>query len=110
LNRGVPADRIVIDPGHDLNKNTYHALELTRRLAEITSLGYPTLVDVSNNDFIGETLDVPEDQRAEGTLAAIVVRILQGARIVRVDDVRAAVAATHTTEAILGWHPRRVVT
>jgi dihydropteroate synthase len=110
LKRGVPAERIISDPGHDLNKNTYHSLELTRRLKEITGLGYPTLVDVSNNDFIGETLDAPADQRGEGILAAIVVCILQGARIVRVADVRTAVAATQTTEAILGWHPRRVIT
>jgi dihydropteroate synthase len=105
LGRGVPADRIVIDPGHDLNKNTYHSLELTRRLAEITALGYPTLVAVSNKDFIGETLDVPQGQRLEGTIAAMVGCILQGARIVRVHDVRAAVAATRMTEAILGWRP-----
>jgi dihydropteroate synthase len=103
LSHGVPADRIIIDPGHDLNKNTYHSLELTRRLGEITALGYPTLAAVSNKDFIGETLDVPQDQRLEGTIAAMVVCILQGARIVRVHDVRAAVAATRMTEAILGW-------
>jgi dihydropteroate synthase len=105
LSHGVPADRIIIDPGHDLNKNTYHSLELTRRLAEITVLGYPTLVAVSNKDFLGEILDVPQGQRLEGTIAALVVCILQGARIVRVHDVRAAVAATRTTEAILGWRP-----
>jgi dihydropteroate synthase len=108
LSHGVPADRIIIDPGHDLNKNTYHSLELTRRLAEITVLGYPTLVAVSNKDFLGEILDVPQGQRLEGTIAALVVCILQGARIVRVHDVRAAVAATRTTEAILGWRPPTV--
>jgi dihydropteroate synthase len=102
LSRGVPADRIIIDPGHDLNKNTYHTLEVTRRLAEITVLGYPTLAAVSNKDFIGETLDAPQDQRLEGTIAALVACVLQGARIVRVHDVRAAVAATRMTEAILG--------
>ncbi|NJC72982.1 dihydropteroate synthase [Planosporangium thailandense] len=100
---GVPADRIVIDPGHDLNKNTHHSLELTRRLAEIAALGYPTLAAVSNKDFIGETLDAPQDRRLEGTIAALVTCVLQGARIVRVHDVRAAVAATTMTEAILGW-------
>jgi dihydropteroate synthase len=102
---GVPADRIIIDPGHDLNKNTYHSLELTRRLAEITVLGYPTLVAVSNKDFIGETLDAPLEQRLEGTLATLVACVLQGARIVRVHDVRATVAATRMTEAVLGLRP-----
>jgi len=105
INRGVPAQRIIIDPGHDLNKNTHHSLELTRRLHEITALGYPTLVAVSNKDFIGETLDLPQDQRLEGTIAALVVCILQGARIVRVHDVQAAVSAIRITEAILGWRP-----
>jgi dihydropteroate synthase len=108
ISRGVRADRIIVDPGHDLNKNTHHSLELTRRLGEITTLGYPTLVAVSNKDFIGETLDAPRDQRLEGTLAALVVCVLQGARIVRVHDVRAAVAAIRMTEAILGWRPPAV--
>jgi dihydropteroate synthase len=101
--RGVPTDRIIIDPGHDLNKNTYHSLELTRRLHEISALSYPVLVSVSNKDFIGETLDRAQGDRLEGTLAAVVVCILQGARIVRVHDVRSVVAAVRTTEAILGW-------
>ncbi|MFC7591815.1 dihydropteroate synthase [Nonomuraea antimicrobica] len=60
LEAGIAADRIIIDPGHDLNKNTFHSLELTRRLEEITSIGYPTLVALSNKDFIGETLGRPQ--------------------------------------------------
>ena len=103
LDHGMPADRLVIDPGHDLNKNTRHSLELTRRLGEITALGLPTLVAVSNKDFIGETLDRDRDSRVEGTLAAAVYCILQGARIVRVHNVAAAVDAVRMTEAILGW-------
>jgi len=103
LAHGMPAERLVIDPGHDLNKNTRHSLELTRRLGEITALGLPTLVAVSNKDFIGETLDRDRDRRVEGTLAAAVYCILQGARIVRVHNVAAAVDAVHMTEAILGF-------
>lgn len=103
--RGVPPERIIVDPGHDLNKNTYHSLELTRRLAEIADLGYPTLVAVSNKDFIGETLDLPRGERLPGTLAAVVICIMLGARIVRVHDVPAAVAATRMTEAVLGLRP-----
>jgi dihydropteroate synthase len=102
---GVPPERIIIDPGHDLNKNTYHTLELTRRLNEITAIGYPTLVAVSNKDFIGEALGLAPDQRLEGTLAAAVFCIVQGARIVRMHDVRAAVSAVRLTEAILGFRP-----
>ena len=103
IDHGMPADRLVIDPGHDLNKNTTHSLELTRRLAEITSLGLPTLVAVSNKDFIGETLNRDRDSRVEGTLVAAVFCILQGARIVRVHNVSAVVDAVRMTEAILGW-------
>jgi dihydropteroate synthase len=106
---GVPAARIIIDPGHDLNKNTYHSLELTRRLAEVAALGYPVLVAVSNKDFIGETLNRPQHERLEGTLATISMCIMQGARIVRVHDVRAAVAATRMVEAVMGFRPPMIV-
>jgi dihydropteroate synthase len=103
--RGVPAERIVIDPGHDLRKNTWHSLELTRRLGELTGLGYPVLVAMSNKDFIGETLDLPVDQRLEGSLAALVASVLAGARIVRVHDVLPSVRAVRMTEAIMGLRP-----
>lgn len=103
VDRGVPLERIIIDPGHDLNKNTLQTLELTRRLAEITAIGLPTLAAVSNKDFIGESLGRERDQRVEGSLAAAVFCILQGARIVRMHNVRAAVDAVRMTEAMLGF-------
>ncbi len=99
---GIAPDRIVVDPGHDLNKNTLHSLELTRRLDEIVALGFPTLVALSNKDFVGEVLDRPKAERLEGSLAAAVACILKGARIVRVHDVAATVPAVRMTEAILG--------
>jgi dihydropteroate synthase len=102
---GVPRDRLIVDPGHDLNKNTLHTLEITRRLEEIVSIGLPTLVAVSNKDFIGESLDREQGQRQDGTLAAAVVCIMKGARIIRMHDVRAAVDAARMTEAILGFRP-----
>jgi dihydropteroate synthase len=102
LAAGVPLERLIVDPGHDLNKNTYHSLELTRRLEEIVAIGLPTLAAVSNKDFIGETLDREPGKRLEGSLAAAVICIMKGARIVRMHDVAAAVAATRMTEAILG--------
>ena len=101
--RGVASDRIVIDPGHDLNKHTLHSLELTRRLGEITSLGYPTLVALSNKDFVGESLGRPREQRIEGSIAAAVYCVMQGARIVRVHNVRETVDAMRMVEAIEGW-------
>lgn len=100
---GVPAENLIVDPGHDLNKNTLHSLEITRRLGEIAELGPPVLVALSNKDFIGETLDRSQYERLEGSLASAVVAIMNGARIVRVHDVRASVAAVRMTEAILGW-------
>jgi dihydropteroate synthase len=102
LSAGVPEERIVIDPGHDLNKNTLHTLELTRRLREIAEIGLPTLVALSNKDFIGETLDRSRAERLEGSLAAAVFCVTQGARIVRVHEVAQTVAAVRMTEAILG--------
>ena len=102
---GVRPDRLVIDPGHDLNKNTFHTLELTRRLEEVVALGLPTLAAVSNKDFIGETLDAERGDRLEGSIAAAVFCIVKGARIVRMHNVPAAVAAVRMTEAMLGFRP-----
>jgi dihydropteroate synthase len=103
--RGVPSERLIVDPGHDFHKNTFHSLELTRRLDELADLGHPLLVACSNKDFVGETLDLPLDQRVEGSLAAAVVAVLKGASIVRVHQVQATVRAVRMTEAILGRRP-----
>ena len=70
---GIPPERLIVDPGHDLNKNTLHTLEITRRLEEIVAIGLPTLVAVSNKDFIGESLDREQGYRQNGSLAAAVV-------------------------------------
>lgn len=99
---GVPEERIVVDPGHDLNKNTLQSLELTRRLSQIADLGLPTLAAVSNKDFIGETLDAERGERLAGSLAAAVVSIVNGARVIRMHNVAESVAAARMTEAILG--------
>lgn len=100
---GIPPERLVVDPGHDLHKNTRHSLELSRRLDEIAAIGPPVLVAVSNKDFIGETLDRARGDRLPGSLAAVVAGILAGARIVRMHDVASTVDAVRMTEAILGW-------
>ncbi len=103
LRRGVPAERIVVDPGHDLNKTTRHSLELTRRLAEFADLGFPLLVALSNKDFVGEALGRGRDERMPGSLAAAVYCAVQGACIVRVHNVRETVDAMRMVEAIEGW-------
>lgn len=103
LAHGVRPEQIIIDPGHDLNKNTHHSLELTRRLTEITAIGYPTLVALSNKDFIGESLDAAQQDRLTGTIVADTVAILQGARLIRVHEVAPAVQSARMVESILGW-------
>ena len=103
--RGVAAERLILDPGHDFHKNTFHSLELTRRLDELTGLGYPLLVAFSNKDFIGETLDLPLDQRLEGSLAAAAFAVAAGASIIRVHEVEPTVRVVRMTEAILGHRP-----
>jgi dihydropteroate synthase len=99
---GIPLGRLVVDPGHDLNKNTLHSIEITRRLEEVVAIGPPTLVAVSRKDFVGETLDAAKENRLEGSLAAAVLCVVKGARLVRVHDVAATVAAMRMTEALLG--------
>src|SRR5690554_3710286 len=99
---GLTAERIIIDPGPDLNKNTLHMFEIVRRFDEIAALGLPVLAALSNKDFIGETLDAPKPERLEGSLAAAVASVLQGARIVRVHEVAPTVATVRMVEAILG--------
>ena len=100
---GIPRGRLIVDPGHDLNKNTMHTLEITRRLQEVAAIGLPTLAAVSNKDFIGESIDREQGYRQSGSIAAAVICIMNGARIVRMHDVPAAVDAVRLTEAVLGF-------
>ncbi len=102
VGQGIAESRIVLDPGHDLNKNTRHSLELTRRLSEIADLGLPLLAAVSNKDFVGEATGLPRPDRTPPSLAAATACSLAGARILRMHDVPAAVAVARMTETILG--------
>ncbi len=103
MSLGVAPEKIIIDPGHDLNKNTLHTLAVTRRFNEIAALGFPALAAVSNKDFIGETLNQDKADRLEGSLASAVISILGGARILRMHNVASAASAIRMTEAVLGW-------
>jgi len=87
LAAGVARESIVIDPAHDFGKNTFHSLEITRRLEEMVATGWPVLVSLSNKDFVGETLDLPVGERLLGTLAATAICAMAGARIYRVHQV-----------------------
>jgi dihydropteroate synthase len=99
---GVDPSRVVIDPAHDFGKNTWHSLEVTRRLAEMAATGWPVLVSLSNKDFIGETLNVPADERLAGTLAATSISAWHGARIFRVHQVRETRHVLDMVSAIRG--------
>ncbi|MFC4530650.1 dihydropteroate synthase [Sphaerisporangium dianthi] len=94
---GVREDAIMIDPAHDFGKNTWHSLEVGRRLGELVDTGWPVLVAVSNKDFVGETLGgLPVDERHAGTIATLAVSAWQGARVFRVHDAASARAALAT--------------
>lgn len=84
---GVARERVVIDPAHDFGKNTWHSVEVTRRLDELVALGWPLLVSLSNKDFVGESLDLPVGERLTGTLAATAISAWHGAHIYRVHEV-----------------------
>jgi dihydropteroate synthase len=102
---GVDPSRIVIDPAHDFGKNTWHSLEVTRRLAEMAATGWPVLVSVSNKDFVGETLNVPPEERLAGTLATTSICAWQGARIFRVHHVPETRQVLDMVSAIRGDSP-----
>lgn len=100
-NAGVEELRIVLDPGIGFGKTREHNLALINRLAEIRSSGYPILLGPSRKSFIGFTLDLPPDQRVEGTAAAVAIGIARGADIIRVHDVREMAWVAKMTDAIV---------
>jgi dihydropteroate synthase len=105
VDAGVDRERIMIDPGHDFGKNTRHSLEATRRLDEIVATGWPVLMALSNKDFVGETLDVPLEERLTGTLAATAVSAWLGARVFRAHDVAATRQTLDMVASIRGDRP-----
>jgi dihydropteroate synthase len=102
---GVRRESVLIDPAHDFDKNTWHSLELTRRLDEMTATGWPVLVSLSNKDFVGETLDKPVDERLAGTLAATAVSAWHGARVYRVHEVAETRQVLDMVASIRGTRP-----
>ncbi len=110
LAAGVSRESVVIDPAHDFAKNTFHSLEVTRRLGEMVATGWPVLVSLSNKDFVGETLDLPTKERLTGTLAATAVCALAGARIYRVHEVVETRQTVDMVSSIAGRRlPRRAI-
>jgi len=97
---GVGRDRIIIDPGIGFGKTVRHNFIILKRLCELKELGFPLLAGVSRKSFIGKTLDLPENDRLEGTAAAVTAAILNGAGIVRVHDVKAMKRVAAIADAV----------
>ena len=101
LAAGVARERIIVDPGFGFGKTVAHNLEVLRRLGEIKSaLGLPLLLGTSRKSTIGRVLDLPVDDRVEGTAATVALGIAQGADIVRVHDVREMARVVRMTDAV----------
>lgn len=98
---GIPEEHIILDPGVGFGKTVEQNLELVNRLNEVCDLGYPLLLGPSRKSFIGYTLNLPPDQRLEGTAAAVTVGITRGADIVRVHDVEFMLRLARMTDAIV---------
>ncbi|MBI2962363.1 MAG: dihydropteroate synthase [Deltaproteobacteria bacterium] len=102
LDAGVAPQAIAVDPGIGFAKNLEHNLQLLARIGEIAALGVPVVVGVSRKRFLGRLLGQPPDQRLEGTIAASLLAVAGGARIVRVHDVAAVARALRVARAIWG--------
>jgi dihydropteroate synthase len=98
---GIAESHIVLDPGVGFGKTREHNLELIDRLGEIREMGYPILLGTSRKSFIGFTLDLPADQRVEGTASTVAVGIARGADIIRVHDVKEMARVAKMTDAIV---------
>jgi len=101
LSAGIPQGHIILDPGIGFGKTVQQNLELLNRLDEIRELGYPVLLGPSRKSFIGYTLDLPPDERVEGTAATVSIGIARGADIVRVHDGKELVRVARMTDAIV---------
>ncbi len=98
---GVAEDKIILDPGVGFGKTYEKNLETIHHLEEVCKLGYPVLLGTSRKSVIGLTLDLPSDQRLEGTLVTTVFGVQQGCSFVRVHDVKENKRAIQMTRAIL---------
>ena len=106
IRAGVPESNIILDPGFGFGKTPEHNLEVLRRLGEFKQAGYPLLVGSSRKSTIGFVLDLPVEQRMEGTAATVALSVAGGADVVRVHDVREMVRVCRMSDAVVrGWRP-----
>jgi len=101
LDAGVAWDNIIVDPGVGFGKTLEQNLDLVRRLDELKVLGRPILLGTSRKSMIGLVLDLPPEQRLEGTAASIAIGIAKGADIVRVHDVQEMIRVCRMSDAIV---------
>ncbi|KDR94418.1 dihydropteroate synthase [Peptoclostridium litorale DSM 5388] len=101
INAGVDKDKIILDPGIGFGKTPEQNIEVMARLEELKSLGYPILLGASRKSMIGKILDLPSNERVEGTVATTVIGIEKGVDIVRVHDVKENYRAAKVADAIL---------
>ena len=104
LETGVPIENVILDPGMGFGKTAEHNLQILRNLQEFKSLERPLLVGMSRKRTIGYVLDLPVDDRVEGTAATVALSIANGADIVRVHDVKVMARVARMTDAVVrGW-------
>ena len=106
---GVDRRSVLIDPGHDFGKNTWHSLEVTRRLGELVATGWPVLVSLSNKDFVGEALGRPVGERLFGTLATTSICAWLGARVFRAHNVAETRDTVDMVATVRGTRPPTLV-
>lgn len=102
IREGIREEAIWLDPGFGFGKTVAHNLTLLRRLDEFLPLGRPVLMGTSNKSTIGAVLNLPVQERREGTAATVAIAILRGAACVRVHDVKAMARVARMTDAVLG--------
>lgn len=98
---GIPDDRIILDPGVGFGKTYEMNLQAIAHLEELRAMGFPVLLGTSRKSVIGRTLDLPADQRLEGTLVTTVLGVQQGCAFIRVHDVKENKRAVQMTKAIM---------
>jgi dihydropteroate synthase len=108
LEAGIPAERVLVDPTLDFGKTTAHSLEVLRHTSDVVALGFPVLQAMSRKDFVGETLDLPAEERLEGSLGATAVAAWLGATVFRAHDVRATRRVLDMVATIRGDRPQSV--
>lgn len=101
IDAGIDKERIIIDPGIGFGKTVEHNLEILRKLREFKTLGRPILIGTSRKSLIGKILNLPVEERLEGTAATVAVSILNGANIIRVHDVKAMKRVAKMIDAII---------